>query len=233
MDEGPVIASRHFDDFNAIDPNIVIDEEGRPWIAFGSFWSGIKLRRISTGTGKLSNEDKTLYAIASRPRGPLSPGSIEAPFIVRKGNHYYLFVSFDLCCRGVASTYKIMVGRSERVTGPYVDTSGVPMWAGGGTLVLSGSERWRGPGHNAILLREDGDKIIYHAYDAAQAGVPTLRIGSLVWDQDAWPLATNGGEDIPPPENPEHPRRSVEPPASQPDTSPLHSFPFFGPRPPR
>jgi arabinan endo-1,5-alpha-L-arabinosidase len=193
-DRGRVISSYPSDDWNAIDPNIVLDESGRPWLSFGSFWGGIKLRRIDKATGKLDPDDQTLYSLASRPRSPDSPGAIEAPFIIRKNGYYYLFVSFDFCCRGENSTYNIRVGRSRRVTGPYADRSGRDMREGGGTLVLEGAGRWRGPGHCAILLDEGGDKIIYHAYDAEARGVPTLRISPLKWDAEGWPAVAAPGK---------------------------------------
>jgi arabinan endo-1,5-alpha-L-arabinosidase len=186
-DQGKVISSYPTDDWNAIDPNIVIDEKGQPWLSFGSFWSGIKLRKIDAKTGKLDGGDERLYALASRPRGPDSPGAIEAPFIIRKNGYFYLFVSFDFCCRGKESTYNVRVGRARQVTGPYTDQSGKEMREGGGTLVVAGEGRWRGPGHCAILTSEGGDKIVYHAYDSDWRGVSTLRINSLVWDAEGWP----------------------------------------------
>ena len=186
-DHGKVIGSSPSDDWNAIDPNVVLDEAGQPWLSFGSFWGGLKLRRIDSATGKLSAEDQTLYSLASRPRSSELPGAIEAPTIVRKNGYYYLFVSFDFCCRGKESTYNIRVGRARRVTGPYVDRSGKPMTEGGGTLVLAGAGRWRGPGHCAILQGKDGEKLVYHAYDAEWRGTPTLRINHLFWDAEGWP----------------------------------------------
>lgn len=189
-DEGMVIRSGPGDDWNAIDPNIVFDGAGRPWLAFGSFWSGIKVLRIDARTGKPSPEETTLYALAERRRGPGTPdGAIEAPFIVHHGDFYYLFVSFDQCCRGADSTYKIAVGRSSHLVGPYVDRDGTPMLRGGGTVLLTGGARWRGPGHNAVLQDPRGDLIVYHAYDAENGGAPFLRIGTLVWDSDGWPVA--------------------------------------------
>jgi arabinan endo-1,5-alpha-L-arabinosidase len=102
-DESLVLESEASDNFNAIDPNISFDSEGTPWLAFGSFWSGIKMRRIDQKTGKLSAEDTKLYALATRakPAGaaPAKLGlppdwqAIEAPFIVPHGGYYYLFVS--------------------------------------------------------------------------------------------------------------------------------------------
>lgn len=188
-DQGRVISSNATDDWNAIDPNIVLDEAGQPWLSFGSFWSGIKMRRIDATSGKLSSQDQTLYSLARRPRSAELPGAIEAPAIVRRTGHFYLFVSFDFCCRGDKSTYNVRVGRSRRVTGPYLDRSGKAMTEGGGSLLIEGNARWRGPGHCAVLETKDGDKLVYHAYDAEWRGVSTLRISSLAWDNEGWPSA--------------------------------------------
>jgi arabinan endo-1,5-alpha-L-arabinosidase len=189
-DRGKVISSYAGDDWNAIDPNIVIDENNDPWLSFGSFWSGIKLRKIDPATGKLSDNDTKLYSLASRRRSTDLPGAIEAPVIIRRKGYYYLFVSFDFCCRGVNSTYNIRVGRSKRVTGPYLDRDNKDMMEDGGTLVISGGKRWRGPGHCAILRDTNGDKLVYHAYDANARGVSTLRIAPIVWDTADWPAVS-------------------------------------------
>jgi arabinan endo-1,5-alpha-L-arabinosidase len=187
MDQGKVISSYKEDDWNAIDPNVVLDESGHPWLSFGSFWSGIKMRKLDASTGKLDSKDQTLYSLAARPRTNGSPGAIEAPFIIRRSGFYYLFVSFDFCCRGPQSTYNMRVGRGKQVTGPYVDRNGKNMLEGGGTLVLEGESRWRGPGHCALLQEKNGDKLVYHAYDSDFRGLPTLRISILVWDAEGWP----------------------------------------------
>ncbi|MFP5209508.1 MAG: arabinan endo-1,5-alpha-L-arabinosidase [Acidobacteriota bacterium] len=200
QDRGLVLKSTRADDFNAIDPNIVLDERGQPWLSFGSFWSGIKMRRIDPATGKPSAADPRLYSLAARvmpaDRKPPRPGlpaawqAIEAPFVVHHRGYYYLFVSFDMCCRGVNSTYRIMVGRARNVTGPYVDAAGKPMLAGGGTQLLAGNSRWRGPGGESILQGPKGDIIAFHAYDAI-TGRPALQISTLTW-QHGWPHAALG-----------------------------------------
>lgn len=196
-DEGLVLRSTAEDDFNAIDPNILLDDKGQPWLSLGSFWSGIKMRKIDPVTGKLSATDTQTYAIASRKRPeneqPAKPGlppdweAIEAPFIVRHQGFYYLFVSFDLCCRGLKSSYRTMVGRSRAVTGPYVDRDGVPMLQGGGTSLLVANQRWLGPGGESVLQRPEGDILVFHAYDAL-TGKPALQISTLTWE-DGWPHA--------------------------------------------
>jgi arabinan endo-1,5-alpha-L-arabinosidase len=185
VDEGKVVGSRPEDDWNAIDPNLVVDEHGGQWLSWGSFWSGIKMRRVDAETGKLSTRDPTLHSLASRR--PLDPPSVEAPFIVRREGHYYLFVSFDMCCRGRESTYKVVVGRSRRVTGPYHDREGRPLMEGGGTLVLEGNAAWRGPGHPAVLLGPPQDLLAFHAYHGT-TGRPALHISTLAWEQ-GWPVA--------------------------------------------
>lgn len=187
-DEGVVLASGPDDDFNAIDPNIVATADGRVWMSFGSFWSGLKLVEIDPATGK-PRAGAALTAIAARPR----PGAIEAPCIIEREGWFYLFASFDFCCRGVDSTYYTVVGRSKAVAGPYVDRDGKPMMKGGGLIVLHAdldpASRFKGPGHVAVLRDGGRDVIVYHAYDSRRGGVPTLRIQSLAWTDDGWPVA--------------------------------------------
>ena len=183
IDAGVVVSSTPQDDWNAIDPNIVLDENGRPWLSFGSFWGGLKMVKIDPDTGK--PKEKTVYSIAARP----VEKAIEAPFIVRKNGYYYLFASWDRCCRGVKSDYKIVVGRSKSVTGPYVDRAGIDMARGGGTLLLAGYDNIKGPGHNALLMEGEKDWLIHHYYDAYRNGIATLQIRPLLWADDGWPLA--------------------------------------------
>ena len=187
VDEGVVLRSSPRDDWNAIDPNLVVDANGQPWLAFGSYWSGIKMRKIDPTTGKLAADDPTLYALADRRAGADNTDSIEGAFIVRRGDYYYLFASFDFCCRGAESTYNVRVGRSPQITGPYVDRSGTPMLQGGGTQILSAYDRWRGPGHNGIFVEDGVYWIVYHAYDALHIGIPKLRIEAIQWDEEGWP----------------------------------------------
>lgn len=167
-------------DYNAIDPNVVLDESGVPWLAFGSFWSGIKMIRLSESGERSGTE---LLDLASR-----GGGAIEAPFLVRRCGYYYLFVSFDACCRGADSTYQLRVGRSVALQGPYVDRAGTPLLEGGGTLLLQGAGEWVGPGHNAVLIQGTRAYNIYHAY-RADTGAAQLRIAELVWDAAGWPLS--------------------------------------------
>jgi arabinan endo-1,5-alpha-L-arabinosidase len=187
-DRGIVLESQTHDDFNALDPNRVMDHEGKHWLAFGSFWTGLKMIQLDPQSGK-PLPDAQRHNLARRPK---APDAIEGVFIIQRAGNYYLFASFDFCCRGADSSYYTVVGRSKDILGPYVDRTGQPMLEGGGTLVLAadaGEPRWRGPGHIAILRDAGKDYIFYHAYDARHDGRPTLRIAPLGWTEDNWPVA--------------------------------------------
>ncbi|HEU5470260.1 MAG TPA: arabinan endo-1,5-alpha-L-arabinosidase [Actinophytocola sp.] len=179
---GIVWQTNNSNDYNAIDPNLVVDAAGAWWLSFGSFWTGIKMIRIDPATGKQHATDRTLYNLARRPT---AGGAIEAPFIVRQGGFYYMFVSFDLCCRGTNSTYRIMVGRSASITGPYVDRAGVALNSGGGTEILAAHGSVVGPGHQAVFQDADAWVLAYHYYtSSAQGG----RLGlNLIDFSDGWP----------------------------------------------
>ena len=187
VDHGIVLRSQPGDKWNAIDANLVIDENGEPWLAWGSFWQGLWMRKIDRATGLFDENDTNDYHLADRSTGPDNTAAIEAPFIVRRADKWYLFASFDQCCQGIDSTYNVRVGRSDSLTGPYVDRAGVPMTEGGGTLILSAYGQWMGPGHNGMLIEDDVYWMVYHAYDAKQIGIPKLRIESLSWDAEGWP----------------------------------------------
>jgi len=181
-DRGSVICSSSSDDWNAIDPAAHVDSDGDVWLAFGSFWSGIKLTRLASDGSRLGSG---LISLSTRANT-----AVEAPYIVRHGEYYYLFESVDSCCKGAASTYKMMVGRATNITGPYVDKAGTPLLSGGGTLLVESGERWKGPGHNTILRTPAGDWYnVYHSYDATRGGWPTLRIAELKWGPDGWPTS--------------------------------------------
>ncbi len=186
VDQGVVLTSKNGDDWNAIDPNICLDENGNPWLSFGSFWSGLKIVRVDQLTGKPLGDGLDISSLARRPD---QPDAIESPYIIHRGKYYYLFASFDYCCRGARSTYNVRVGRSKDIVGPYMDQEGISMLNGGGSKILSGSNRWKGPGGESLFLDARGHWwMTYHAYDARNGGVPTLRINQIKWSHDGWPL---------------------------------------------
>ena len=176
-------------DFNAIDPALFVDGDGTPYLLWGSYWSGIKATRVDPATGKPAQQPPKIVPLAARAPGT-DPPAIEAPYLIFRDGHYYLFVSWDFCCAGLKSTYKIMVGRSKSVLGPYLDAEGRGMLDGHATLVLASSQRWRGPGHNSVLQSERGDWLVHSCYDAEKApgSERVLNVRPLTWN-DGWPVA--------------------------------------------
>ncbi|MEI9946124.1 MAG: arabinan endo-1,5-alpha-L-arabinosidase [Chitinophagaceae bacterium] len=193
-DMGKVIQSVPGRDlWNAIDANLIMDENDIPWLAFGSFWEGMKLVKLNNDLASVAQPEQW-FTIAKRPRNFGTPDSsagnaaIEGPFIFKKDKYYYLFVSWDYCCRGERSDYKVVVGRSEKVMGPYLDKNGVSLAENGGTLVVQGDNKeWFGAGHNSAYTFDGKDYIIYHGYDAKDRGRSKLIIDELKWEE-GWPV---------------------------------------------
>lgn len=178
IDDGaPLICSQADSDWHAIDPSVLVDDDGKPWLLVGSVV--LNLVELDASGGRT---DADPVPIAARP----ADGVLQASAIARHGDFYYVFGAFDLCCRGADSTRSIRVGRSESLLGPYLDRSGIPLLEGGGTVLLEGGERWRGPGSNDVLQVGDQSYSVYFAYDADSGGQVSLRISTLSWD-DGWP----------------------------------------------
>ena len=209
------------DNWNAIDPNFVIDDNDQPWLVWGSFWDGIQLApldstmhlpnsQLSTFNSQLSTfsfQLSTFNSQLSWPRtiarrydpnykpseeNPTSKhagtNAIEAPFIFKHDGYYYLFVSWDYCCRGAKSNYRVAVGRSKTVEGPYLDRTGKDMAAGGGTLFIEGDKKeWEAAGHCAAYTVDGEDIFICHGYSATQNGAALLIQRTISWTADGWP----------------------------------------------
>ncbi len=203
-DRGAVVFSSPESDFNAIDPAVYADDAGCDRLLFGSFWGGLQLLMLDADGFVPAGQEPR--AVASRipydarvltewragvfgnPAGEANP--VEGGFVFPYQGFYYLFASHDFCCRGTASSYHIVLGRSDNPDGPFIDADGVDMLQGGGTLLRDGFSfsRWAGPGHNSVFLDDDGKTyLVYHSYDREHDGQPHLMIEELVW-KDGWPL---------------------------------------------
>lgn len=202
----------------AIDPSVFEGENGTLWMVYGSHWSGIWVVELDRETGHIKNKsahdegwkegNPAFYHVASelgRYHQPLenekreenfTAGRIEASYIFRHADYYYLFVNWGICCHGVNSTYEIRVGRAHKPTGPYIDKEKHNMAEGGGTLFLETNDRFIGPGHAGIFQYTDskGRKryvFTYHFYDGQDDGRAKMQARELLWDDEDWPVLTD------------------------------------------
>jgi arabinan endo-1,5-alpha-L-arabinosidase len=192
VDRGLVLQSVPGDNFNALDPTILVDTDGSIWLTYGSYWSGIKQRQIDAQTGMLLSSNRTVYSLATRPGVPHNP--IEGASLVHYAPYYYLFVSIDYCCKATLAedNYKEAVGRSTSPHGGFVDESGTPMLEGGGTVLLQGNANWNAPGGGTAYIEgSTGESLfIFHAQDLNQGGTPFQWVNQLNW-VNGWPVIGN------------------------------------------
>jgi arabinan endo-1,5-alpha-L-arabinosidase len=186
--------------WNAIDPNLITDKDGTPYLVFGSFWDGLKLVKLNKDRLSVAEDISNIPTIATRRKqsseklaavdgNPVDAGgnAIEAPFVFKHGKYFYLFASIDYCCKGPQSTYKMIIGRAKNLKGPYLDKSGLAMNKGGGSILLAGGKDWYGVGHNGVSTFDGTDYIIFHGYDASDKGISKLQLKKLSW-VDEWPV---------------------------------------------
>lgn len=208
VDKGPVVVShQHQDNWNAIDPNLIIDNaNGTPYLTFGSFWDGIQLVKLDKDLKTLRSKPVTIsrrigrkitlaeidniqhYTIEGNDTIEAGENAVEAPFITYnpKTGYYYLFVAFDYCCRGQASTYKTVYGRSKKIEGPYVDKKGQQMKKGGGTYLFGPDEEFFGVGHCSVYNMDGKWYFLSHAYDKSRNGEARLFLKELEFGADGW-----------------------------------------------
>ncbi len=184
-DRGMVVHSSEGEDLNAIDPGLIHAPDGTLWICYGSYHGSIELVELNPKTGLPIATNSPVTIIASQS---------EASEIIFHDKYFYLFVNHGGCCQGSNSTYNIRVGRSPKITGPYLDRYGELMSQGGGTLFLAAAGRQIGPGHFGLLLDDGVEKFSCH-YEAelGRAGRSILDIRPLLWTADGWPMP---GENI-------------------------------------
>ena len=206
-DNGAVIVShQHQDNYNCIDPNLIVDEKGTPWLTFGSFWDGIQLVKLKSDFKTPASKPKTIsrrvgrkltlaeidnvanFTIEGNDTIEAGDNAVEAPFIINHGKYYYLFVSFDYCCRGERSTYRTVVGRSKKITGPYLDSKGQPMEKGGGDTLIGPNSEYFGVGHSAAYQFDGQWYFLSHAYVKSENGRAKLFLRKMNFDEKGWPM---------------------------------------------
>jgi arabinan endo-1,5-alpha-L-arabinosidase len=182
-EEGGVVASSDgIEDSNAIDPGVFLDSnDGRLWLVYGSYFGYIRLVELDPKTGKRRNPNDRPVDLAI---------NCEAAILIHRDGWYYLLATHGSCCRGADSGYNIRVGRSKKVTGPFLDHLGLDMIRGGGKLFVGSGGRVIGPGHFGLIDLGDGVQkfSLHYEADLDRGGASVLDIRPLLW-KDGWPVA--------------------------------------------
>ncbi len=202
---------------HAIDPSVKYDEDGNLWMTFGSWSGGIYMLKLDSSTGlrdytyTYSLDTDTSDGTASDPymgirlagRGSFTSG--EASYIVKMGNYWYMFISYE----GLTATggYSMRVFRSEKITGPYVDQDGnTPYISGYGVghgdvgYKLMGNYQFDGmsmgevaQGHNSAFVDSDGRMyVVYHTRYNNGTEWHNVRTHELYMNKAGWPVADPG-----------------------------------------
>lgn len=185
VDGGLIVNSTEGEDLNAIDPGVCHAPDGTLWLSYGSYHGKIDLVQLDPDTGKRIAPNSPVSIIASHS---------EASDIIYHDGFYYLFVNHGSCCQGANSTYNIRVGRSAKITGPFLDRDGGDLANAAGTLFLESNGRQIGPGHFGRTMEDGVEKFSCHfEADLDRGGRSVLAINPLLWTPDGWPAS---GENV-------------------------------------
>ena len=176
-----VAQSDGIEDNDAIDPGLLLDpNDGGLWCSYGTYFGFIRLVELDPNTGKRVEGNEAINIAID----------CEATDLIYRDGWYYLLGTHGTCCDGANSTYNIVVGRSRKVTGPYLDNMGRDMLKGGGKMVVAAGGRLVGPGHFGLFDLGDGVQKMSCHYEADldQGGRSVLGIRPLLWKNE-WPVA--------------------------------------------
>ena len=184
-DQGEVIHTVKSDSYNAIDAAVLKDLDGKVWMAFGSWGTGIHILELDESTGKVKSGAK-MKNIANR-----GGAGVEGASLIEHNGKYFLFTAWDNCCKKGAdlenNSYKTTVGRSNRIDGGYVDRSGKALLDGGGTILLSRYGRYYGPAGGEAFEDVNRQRFVNHYYDKNDGGNSYIQVRDIVWTEDNWP----------------------------------------------
>ncbi len=181
-DRGALFISEEIGVTNSID-QFYIEDGGRKYLFWGSFRGLYAIELSSDGLSVKKGAQK--FRVAGT--------AYEAVYIHKRDGYYYMFASIGSCCAGVNSTYRVVVGRSASLFGPYRDKQGGLMLENRHEVVLSGNDRFKGPGHNAEFVTDaaGSDWILYHAIDVSDPRGRKLMLDRVDWI-DGWPVIGDG-----------------------------------------
>ena len=182
-DHGALFISNEIGVQNSID-GFYIEENGHKYMFWGSF----------RGIYGIELSDDGLSVKPGAVKQQIAGTFMEGTYIHKRGPYYYLFGSAGTCCEGEKSTYRVTVGRSENLFGPYVDKQGRSVLDGFYEDILVGNDRFVGPGHNAEIVTDNAgqDWMLYHSYQRGRSAEGRkVMLDPVVWT-DGWPSFAGG-----------------------------------------
>lgn len=172
---------------NSIDPSLVLDG-GKLYLLWGSF-NGLYIVELSR------DEGGGFYIKDINSKKQIAGKAFEGSHIFKRGNYYYLFASVGRCCLQDNSSYRVVVGRSKHLMGPYIDSNGNKMLDNGYNFVLGSNEKFVGPGHGSKIITDKDGKTwyVYHSYVRGKGDKGRLpMLDEILWTKDGWPYVYKG-----------------------------------------
>ncbi len=204
------IANRKWGDKwpNCIDPCVFYDDEGKLWMAYGSWSGGIFLLELDENTGLRdynvtyeTNDHSDAYFGKKIAGGAYVSG--EGAYIQQIGDYYYLFVSYGNL--EAAGGYNVRIFRSTEPDGEYVDMLGnsaifdsyVFNYNLSVGVRLMGGYKWRNfnsgqvaQGHNSAFVDADGRAyMVYHTRTSNGTEGHTVAVHQLFVTKEGWLVA--------------------------------------------
>ncbi|MBR5395113.1 MAG: family 43 glycosylhydrolase [Bacteroidaceae bacterium] len=198
-DKGKLFRSTEIGVKNSIDP-CYVEEFDKKYLVWGSFNDiciveltddALAVKNFSPINNPQPNGSWKRHAGVTK----LAGGAFEGAMIYKRGKYYYLFCSVGSCCEGEKSTYRTVVGRSQKLMGPYVNKQGGQMVSDNYTTIISGNDRWKGPGHNSEIITDDEGQtwLLYHSYDKNNnCDGRLMLLDKITWDKSDWPVINDG-----------------------------------------
>lgn len=182
---------------NAIDPTIIVTDNGEHWMYYGSSWDGIYKMELNPETGlAMSTNDRGVRVVhRGFDTGGIN-GNIEAPEIIYNPefDKYYLFIAYDW----LETKYNVRVGRSDSPTGPFYDYLGEDMNELRDDLPMilapyrfAGHSGWQGVSHPGVFAKDDKFYIGHQGRPGISPFSMVMHVRQLLWTEDGWPLASS------------------------------------------
>lgn len=176
-DQGMLFRSNGIGVQNSIDP-FYIEEGDKKYLFWGSF----------RGIYGIELSDDGLSVKKGSEKKQIAGTAYEGTYIHKRGNYYYLFASVGTCCEGLKSTYTTVVGRSDRLFGPYMNRTGETMMNNHHEVLIHKNDAFVGAGHNSEIVNDakGNDWFFYHAVSTKHPEGRVLMMDRIDW-VDGWP----------------------------------------------